>query len=378
MRVDYRDLINCSSRAKEQYANFFDTFGFIEISNAIPVNLANRLRKIYTQSISESAGASWNRIKRSKNGMHFIPNYQCSNDVFFYDLLIPIIHPLAQLFGGKNPVYLGSDASCFCGYSFNWHRDWFTRIPQLKFNLYLDNDVKLGGDHLVVPGSHHSYDRYCTMLSKGLEWPHKCTSDSGFELNEFFPKIPSPRISALKELSLHLTGRFSSIPYYRIRQNPTSLVLFDQRTVHCVQKPWPNRPQLLVTALFAPDLEDPNWNDKYADTQPNNFSFSSRDYLLELFTLFVGERRMINIPNYGYLDKYFSANDLRYVETFLSEPISTNAQKARLSGETSWLDLEVQLNELSAVGWSRKQFLEPSQNMYTDLMMGVNHRNITR
>ena len=87
---------------------------------------------------------------------------------------------------------------------------------------------------------------------------------------------------------------------------------------------------------------------------------------------------MINIPNYGILQNKFNENHINYVETQIKEPIKENSQNAKVKKYDKWYSMEDELNTLSNQGMMRKQNIEPSQNMYTDLMMGVNHRNINR
>jgi len=213
MKISYDSLTSASAGRKRRYRHFYETFGFIEITNAIPDRLSRQLRTAYIGAIEKAVDMNWKSISGSrKDGMHFIPNFQCSHELFFFKLLKDIVHPVAKVFGGRRPVYLGSDASCFCGYSFNWHRDWFTRMPQMKFNVYLESDLRIGGDHLVIPGSHHSYDQYCNKLSRALEWPRKCSSPSGFELNGYLPVFKSPRLSPIKEARLRLAEKFLAPP----------------------------------------------------------------------------------------------------------------------------------------------------------------------
>ncbi len=378
MKIDFYKLLESSKSEQRKIRNFYETFGYIEITNAIPKSRSRRLRKEYIESIERHTKTKWSKLKKASGGMHFIPNFQGSSEYYYSQLLCDIVYPVAKIFGGNKPAYLGSDASCFTGFSFNWHRDWNTRIPQLKFNVYLEDDIRIGGDHLVVPGSQHTFDQYSKMLSMGLEWPYKCNSDSGLDLNDFFPEITSPRISSLLEIFSKIKGDFRSIPYVRIKQNPTSLVLFDQRAVHCVQKPWPSRPQLLVTSLFAKDLNHENWSEEYTSLLPKLTEFSKEDYYKELFCLFIGERRMIDIPNYGPVLLNDSSRKLEIIETLIPEPFSSNEQKAKLSSWNNWIDLKDDLNGLEDLGKEIKSKIEPSQNMYTDLMMGINHRNINR
>ena len=60
------------------------------------------------------------------------------------------------------------------------------------------------------------------MLSMGLEWPYKCNSDSGLDLNDFFPEITSPRISSLLEIFSKFKGDFRSIPYVKLNKSNKS------------------------------------------------------------------------------------------------------------------------------------------------------------
>ena len=148
--------------------------------------------------------------------------------------------------------------------------------------------------------------------------------------------------------------------------------------MHCVQKPWPSRPQLLVTSLFSKDLYDENGSDEYSNLLPQFTKFSKEEYYKELFCLFIGERRMINIPNYGQVLQNDFSRQIEIIETLNPEPFDNNAQKAKLSSWENWIDLNEDLDILENLGKEIKSQIEPSQNMYTDLMMGINHRNIYR
>jgi len=86
---------------------------------------------------------------------------------------------------------------------------------------------------------------------------------------------------------------------------------------------------------------------------------------------------MLGVPNYGE----FAANsstrgDLQIIETSRPEPISDDDQMARLLGDSNWIDLKNELGELSRKGRNKKRLLDAREIMYTDLMTGINFRNI--
>ena len=87
---------------------------------------------------------------------------------------------------------------------------------------------------------------------------------------------------------------------------------------------------------------------------------------------------MINIPNYGQILQNDFSRKIEIIETLNPEPFDKNAQKAKLSSWENWIDLKEDLDILERLGKEIKSQIEPSQNMYTDLMMGINHRNINR
>ncbi len=378
MRVDFERLIGGDSSETEYAANFFETFGYLEITKALTPKESALLRREYIKEIEAKETRRWKDLRKSTN-IYFIPNLPCSSEIFYHKLLLDRILPIAKRIGGPKPIYLGGDASCFCGYSFNWHKDWNTRIPQLKFNLYLENDIRIGGHHVIIPGSQHTFDRYTQLLSTCLEWPLATETISGLGANNFLPIFDSPRQNPIRRKLRQLRGRYISPPYVKIKQCPTSLVLFDQRTIHCVQKPFPNRPQLLATALFARDIDDDLWWNSFRSSVPASDSFSQKELYSELLSLFVAERRTIDCTDYGDILKNDPNCPLRYIQTLHPEPNRTALPtEAKLNDWNEYINIQDYMEKLSFRGEKIRQSVKPSKLIYKDLMLGINSLHIKR
>jgi hypothetical protein len=195
--------------------------------------------------------------------------------------------------------------------------------------------------------------------------------------NNFLPIFDSPRQNPIKEKLRKLTGKYLAPPYVRIKQCPTSIVLFDQRTIHCVQKPFPNRPQLLATALFARDIDDDLWWENFKSSLPNDNAFTKTELYSELIALFVGERRMIGCSDYGQALKNDPDCPLRLIQTLHQEPNQTSLPtEVKLTDWNKYINIQSYIDELSFRGKKIRESVKPSQNIYPDLMLGLNSLNI--
>ena len=79
MKIDFKKLLESSKSEQRKIRNFYETFGYIEITNAIPKSRSRRLRKEYINQLKDILNTKWSKLKASSGGMHFIPNFQGSS-----------------------------------------------------------------------------------------------------------------------------------------------------------------------------------------------------------------------------------------------------------------------------------------------------------
>ena len=312
-----------------------------------------------------------------KSGVQFfIPNFYEESKFFASKILLEKIHPIANILSNNNAIYLGSDGSCFNGQSFQWHRDWYSKTRMLKFNIYVNNNYHIGGRHLLIPGSQFTSDEFSQSIGRGGAWPFFPKNYGWLNENEFFPSTPAPRDHALKRIWRKFRGE-NYLPYVAIRPKPTDIILFDQRTWHMVEKPFPAVPQLLATGLFAvhPDSDIASRNMQNSSNKVG--TNKTNEQLEELASLYVGERKMINCSNYG---KYFNEVSTKILHFEANKSIKDcdtyEDLEVKLSDDSFSTKMFDKMESYSKLGRAARANNQDLSDGYTDEMLGINYSNI--
>ena len=185
MKVDYEFFINSNKNNYQKYVNFYNSFGYLHLTNALDKKLVKKCRKEYKKLYEEKNKKSWNQIMKS-GVQFFIPNFYEESTFFLNEILINKILPVANLMSKGKPIYLGSDGSCFNGQSFQWHRDWFAKSRMLKFNIYMNSGIHFGGRHLLIPGTQFTNDEFSQSVGRGGAWPFFPQKFGWLNENNFF------------------------------------------------------------------------------------------------------------------------------------------------------------------------------------------------
>jgi ectoine hydroxylase-related dioxygenase (phytanoyl-CoA dioxygenase family) len=311
------------AKGDSRIRNYFDTFGFVVVRNALDKDEFKKLLTEYDDQYTARTGRVsvramlWNRLGLTPgpkkygfkiilkailrpDGMRFLPDFVDSSEKFMNTFFAERMQKLYRYFAGDDFLYLGSDGSHFITTSFPWHRDWFTKMPVLKFNFYFNPLPFVGGKFMVIPGSNYTEDSYARFLQKSIAWPMQNKIPGGMSENEFLPVLRNPRRSVgdsikawIKDV-LGLQKDMPQVPHVSLNVSKGDVIIFDQRMIHCVAPTWPQFSRRLLTMLFS----------------KNAYAFSDDHFLLkqgytrealmtEIVDLVVSERNHINCPAYG-------------------------------------------------------------------------------
>jgi hypothetical protein len=196
-------------------------------------------------------------------------------------------------FAGKNWLYLGSDGSNFITTSFPWHRDWFTKIPILKFNFYYNPFPFFGGHFLIIPGTNFAQDGYAQMVQKTMSWPMQNKMPGGLSENDRIHPCVNPRAGFVERWLRFNKEKQVQVPHVKLKVGRGDLIIFDHRAVHCVQNNFPKFQRRLMTILLSKNAFD--FKDDHYLLQRN----SRPELMQEIVDLVVGERNHIGCPPYG-------------------------------------------------------------------------------
>jgi len=395
MEIDYKNLQSAIIDGDNRYANFFDTFGFIVVRNVIDTLDFQMLLKEYNSQYAQRmefisiidmirnrlGPRSARKIGFKKiilniirrPGMRFLPNFVDGSDAFISYFLGGRFDSLYKYFAGENWLYLGSDGSNFVTTSFPWHRDWFTKIPLLKFNFYFNPLPFIGGRFLIIPGSNFTQDTYATYIQKAMSWPMQNRHPGGLAENDRFPLSKNPRDIFNKDQT-----KFD-IPHVQVKLNKGDLVIFDHRCVHAVQNTWPRFQRRLLTVLLSKNAYD--LSDKHHLIK----KFSREELMSEITDLIVNERNHIGCPPYGEaLQQSSFTQSNHFIEIQKNESQKYNKGVFKLmSGEVKSYDLK--FDRYSNIGSIYRSYLDRvdavshsnSQNFsYENVHLGINAQNI--
>ena len=374
MRIDYHKFINGGQSESQKYINFFNSFGYLQITNAFDRSLVLKSRREYKRIYEEKTKKSWKELMKS-GVQFFIPNFYEESEFFLNDILIKKIHPIANMFAQNKAIYLGSDGSCFNGQSFQWHRDWFTKSRMLKFNVYMNSGLHFGGRHILIPGTQFTSDEFSQSVGRGGAWPFKPKKFGWLNENEFFPDTPAPRDHFLRRVKRKFFKK-NYLPYVAIKPRPTDIVLFDLRAWHMVEKPFPSIPQMLATGLFAvhPEVNSiKNLNGSQEKSKDEIYND-----LNELAGLYVGERKMIGCDNYGkFFEKLNKKGFLHFkANQNICDIENYSKLKVELSDGSFSRTMKPIMDDYINQGKIARASNEDIGDGYIEEMLGINYSNI--
>ena len=104
MKVDYKSFINSSKDNYQKYVNFYNSFGYLHLTNALNNKLVKKCREEYKKLYEEKNKKSWNQIMKS-GVQFFIPNFYEESTFFLNEILINKILPVANLMSKGKPIY---------------------------------------------------------------------------------------------------------------------------------------------------------------------------------------------------------------------------------------------------------------------------------
>ncbi len=396
MEVNFKELGLAIQSGDRRYANFFDTFGFIVIRGVLnsadfrmllreydaqytqrmePISILNMIRNRLGPKPERKIGFKAilkNLIRRP--GMRFLPNFVDGSEVFSKYFLGGRFDDLYKYFAGENWLYLGSDGSNFVTTSFPWHRDWFTKIPLLKFNFYYNPLPFFGGKFLIIPGSNFTQDTYAKYIQKSMSWPMQNRHPGGLAENGRLPHARNPR-----DVFNNTQTKFE-IPHVQVKLTKGDIILFDHRCVHAVQNTWPRFQRRLMTILLSKNAHD------FTENHHLLTKFTRDELMSEIVDLVVNERNHIGCPPYGEpLENSSFVDSNHFIDITKKGPSKKyDAGSFKLSdGARKSYDLDFE--KYSNIGSAYRASFEKaegvshsnSQNFsYENVHLGINSQNI--
>jgi ectoine hydroxylase-related dioxygenase (phytanoyl-CoA dioxygenase family) len=386
---------------QDKIKNYFDTFGFVVIKKILKPEDFKKLYKEYDAQFERRTNEI-SALKMLKNslwldgkkrygikyslhalfqrvGMRFLPNFVDSSEIYSDFFLKETFFKIYKYFAGENWLYLGSDGSNFVSTSFPWHRDWFTKIQVLKFNFYYNPIPFLGGKFLIVPGSNFPEDTYSQLLQKCMSWPRQNKLPGGLSENKRLHQVRNPRnIFNIKNKN-HI-----DIPSAKVILKKGDVIIFDQRTIHCVQNNFPQLQRRLMTILLSKNAFD------FPDNHLHLINNTREELMREVVDLVVSERNHIGCEPYG---NHIMNSDFINSNHFISIAKSDNAEKFDTGsikyGKNCFFKSVVDFNYYANIGMkyriesdslndSTEKFVDGKAQdfSYEDVHLGINAQNI--
>lgn len=175
---------------------FFDTFGYIKINsnkdnNQVLEAFENEILASNTTfpKLSNINYCTMNNSNRPNNLRYHNFTNDTILDVFYNDYILDKIYELTADFIVLSPI------ESFHLLNSQIHKDNATEIKRIKIIYYLDVlDTQDKGPLWVIPGTHHIYDRYNSLVGKNVNWPPKNgTGGSGFINNSEYFENNAPK-----------------------------------------------------------------------------------------------------------------------------------------------------------------------------------------
>jgi ectoine hydroxylase-related dioxygenase (phytanoyl-CoA dioxygenase family) len=306
--------------SSESARNFFNCFGFVKIKNCFNNNEINFLLNSFDNTYENYFKKSKLNLKKEalfQKKTMMVPNFVDNSPEILNLFLTRKIFDIPKVIIGKDAKYWGSDGSLFA-YGSLWHRDVSLKARQAKFNLYLSDGSPSSGAFRIITGSHHIFDSYSQLLQKGCSWPRSAHL-GGLSEKGFFPTTINPN-SFKAGLSRFINA--NEIPHIIVPFKKGDLLIFDNRTIHCVYRPFIPKIRRLVTLIFT----DYPTNDYKHPALNADLSFSEINK--EVMKLKEFEVLNYNVPAVGKLikDFFIAHNYDSYIDSF--KDLYPNNEKA--------------------------------------------------
>ena len=85
MKVDYKLFINSNKNIYQKYVNFYNSFGYLHLTNALGNNLVKKCRNEYRRLYEEKNKKPWDKIMNS-GVQFFIPNFYEESTFFLNEI----------------------------------------------------------------------------------------------------------------------------------------------------------------------------------------------------------------------------------------------------------------------------------------------------
>ena len=292
MKISYNEIISLLETNHPtliSIRNFYHTFGYITISNAISDDTLNLIK----QKIINLATPY---LKKDINNNHILDRnfifhkvLETNTDLLDWFLKESYLK-IGKFLLGDNMVFFNSDANIFLRGA-RFHRDHASILPSLKILSYLqDSENENGsGDLFLIPGSHLVSDQYSSYLTANSSWPIGDSFQSNF--NNIIDN------SLIKSNERIFDG--SQFPAHQIKINKNDLIFFDNRILHTTVDHFKPFARLNFSVFFLANPIDFAQN-KYI----NNFLNSKNSNELDDFFLEISKHENcsyhsnLNIPKY--------------------------------------------------------------------------------
>ena len=366
MHFDRSTLNAAIIAGDKRIANFLDTFGFVVIRNFLNTDDFAMISEEYHNQYKL-------RMPNCPDtDMQFLPNFVDSSKLFTEYFFGVDMQNVYQYFAGEKFLYLGSDGSQFKTTSFPWHRDWFTRMPIMKFNFYFTRHSFRGGKFMIIPGSNYCGDSYAANIQKAMSWPMQNKNAGGLNENGWLPETVNYRASLREQEGCGLY----EVPHVELDVERGDLIIFDHRAVHCVQTTEPPVTRRLLTVLLSKNAFE------FPDDHHLLKTATREDLMREVVDLVVSERNHIGCEPWGkwIYDHPFSKSD-----NFINIIKPDNCEKYVIGGFGEFKSF-IDFNHYAAIGKAYREKVgdvpkdaadgQAQGYGYGDVHLGINAQNI--
>ena len=225
MKISYNEIINLFQQnhsSLQNLRNFYHTFGYIIISDAVSDDTLSLIKK-------KIINLATPHLKKDINNNHILDRnfifhkvLETNTDLLDWFLNESYLQ-IGKFLLGENMVFFNSDANIFLRGA-RFHRDHASTLPSLKILSYLqDSEMENGsGDLYLIPGSHLVSDQFSSYLTANSSWPVGNSFQSNF--NNIVDN------SLIKSNERIFDG--SQFPAHQIKINKNDLIFFDNRILH--------------------------------------------------------------------------------------------------------------------------------------------------
>jgi len=300
------ELVDALENDDSRIRNYLETFGFVVIRGLIPKNQVAGLKKEFSSQLERRSSevsvikmlanrlfskekkygfrSILRRIKRPR-GIIFLGNFFDNSTYFTNYFFSERFTKFFEYFAGKNWIYYGSDGQKYVRSGFSWHRDWNSRPATYKMFFKMTSTPQLGGEFMVIPGTHFTSDKYSKHISKSMMWPLSSQDHhDGMSEKNFLKRIKNPR-----QYFERYSSKLKDVPHVKVKLRLGDALIFNTALPHNLSQGFPDIDIDMMSILFAPNPLSVNENGKS----------EARDDLDYLIDLMVNERNHCKVEPYG-------------------------------------------------------------------------------